>query len=219
MSSDDDFCPLCLYREPEIWKFPNDQREYLFCKTCYLVFTSKNTHPDQQTARNRYLHHLADAGSPGHINHLIKAIQPVGQLLKHQMHALDYGCGPKPVLADLLYTLGCNCQNYDPIFYPADLSVNTYDVIFCIETAEHFSDPYQEFSEMQKVLNPEGLVILMTGLYKDKLQFSNWFYKRDFTHISFFHQRTMTYISQKMNWQLLYEDGTSITVFKKSFCK
>jgi hypothetical protein len=215
MGNDDYFCPLCQNIDHESWKFPNDRREYLHCNICQLVFTPKNTHPEEQTAKTRYQHHLVDAGSTGHINHLMRAIQPVEKWIKEEMSILDYGCGPKPVLSTLLGPWGCSCCHYDLIFFPSDFTSKTYDIIFCIETAEHFSNPDEEFRRMDNVLKPGGLVVVMTSLYSDKQQFSDWYYKRDFTHISFFHRKTITFLAGKMEWACIYEDKNAITVFKK----
>jgi len=215
MSSDKHFCPLCHHEDYEHWKFPDDARDYLHCDLCHLISTPKSTHPQFQTAKARYLHHLADSGSTGHINHLMKAIQPIQNFLKKEMDILDYGCGPKPVLSDLLRTWECSCQNYDLIFFPEPFIFKSYDAVFCIETAEHFSDPQKELTNINNVLKPGGYVIIMTALYSNKQHFSKWYYKRDFTHISFFHQKTMEFISKKMNWQQIFADAGATTVFKR----
>jgi hypothetical protein len=45
--------------------------------------------------------------------------------------------------------------------------------------------------------------------------FFNWHYVRDKTHISFFSQKTIKYISGKLNMEILFTDGQKTAVFKK----
>jgi len=206
-------CPMCAATiHQEVWQFDRDKRIYLHCGNCLLVYVPKEFHLSFDDATKRYQNHEPDAGSKGHVNHLNLAILPTLPFLKKQTKGLDYGCGPKPILSQLLKKFDFDVENFDLSFYPIMKSRN-YDFIFCIETAEHFIHPEKDFYQILNLLNPNSIFTLMTERYIDKSHFSNWYYKRDLTHVSFYNQETLDYIAEKFRLKLLYDDGSKVCVF------
>ncbi|MBK9744856.1 MAG: hypothetical protein IPO94_18800 [Saprospiraceae bacterium] len=72
MESDDHFCPLCLSPIKHEADFVFKGRNFYRCDECHLLSVCPDALPDAQTEKNRYLNHQ------------------------------NYGCGPAPVLVDLL---------------------------------------------------------------------------------------------------------------------
>jgi SAM-dependent methyltransferase len=109
------------------------------------------------------------------------------------MEGLDFGCGPNPVLPDILKSAGYGCLNYDPIFF-LDFPDERVDFIFATETFEHFFNPLREMKFITALLRPGGILTVMTQRWKSPDQFADWWYVRDITHVSFFHKKTFDYI-------------------------
>ena len=171
--------------------------------------------PSADEARQRYLHHVEDAGSDGHRKFLWKAIQPSMTFLYNKIECLDFGCGPVPVLASLLSEIGISCDSYDPNFDFQIPENKKYDHVFCLETAEHFIHPWADWQKIFQLLKPGGTCTLMTERYRDKTFFSDWYYKRDKTHVGFYHERTIQFLAARLRFEILFDDGQRVTVFRR----
>lgn len=115
---------------------------------------------------------------------------------------LDWGAGPEPVATELLRERGYEVQPYDPLFGPPLPSENhLFDIILCIEVAEHFKNPAADFEIMARYLKPGGLLAVHThtipkGLFAAKEHtltnyFVPWWYKEDPTHVSFYSETSL----------------------------
>lgn len=207
-------CPLCNtpQKSPEVLFSYN--KEFYSCGRCSLIYRPKTQLPSPVNERNRYQQHHNDASDKGYQNFLQQAITPVHPYLSASSRLLDFGCGPTQGLSQLLATQGYQCHNYDPFFSP-QIPGKNYDVIFCTETFEHFHNPAKEIKTLSDWLKPGGLLVVMTEFYKNREQFKNWWYTRDFTHVCFYHLLTFNYISQKFGFQQLYSDDTRVVVLQK----
>lgn len=131
------------------------------------------------------------------------------------MLGLDYGCGPEPSLSILLERDGIQCENYDPFFYPV-LPQKKYDFVFSTETAEHFFHLRQELLKIRKLLKPGGVFTMMTEVWQDEYDFSEWYYAKDFTHVSFYHMNTIDSICNLFGFELLFSDGKRVFCLRKT---
>jgi hypothetical protein len=129
---------------------------------------------------------------------------------------LDYGCGYAPVFASLMNQRQYECHRYDPFFFPEGIQQDFYPIIFCIETAEHFHDTYEEWSRLMRLMANGGYLIVMTDFWRDLSLFPNWYYQNDSTHVSFYHLKTMNYIAKTFNRKLVATDGKRISIFHYS---
>ena len=70
---------------------------------------------------------------------------------------LDFGCGPTPVLADILKKHGFEVDIYDIFFAPVKSYINKqYDLITSTEVIEHLSDPLKILHLLKNRLNNNG---------------------------------------------------------------
>lgn len=209
-------CVLCQHPQtgPTL-SFPDDKRTYIRCSNCNLIRVDESFLLTSDREKERYLHHLSDAGSEGHKQHLKHALSPALSFISPLSRCLDFGCGPKPVLRDLLAQSGILCDSYDLYFFPSLQPNIRYDHIFCLETAEHLFDPRREFTLIHQLLKPGGHVTFMTEWYHNPEDMKDWYYKRDYTHVIFFHEKTWAYISQTFRWQTVYSDQKRVIIFKK----
>lgn len=190
-------CPLC--DEATIEHFHSDaQRDYFRCPTCLLVFVPPSQQLDLLEQKAIYDYHQNDIFDKGYRKFLSRLSIPLSERLAPGAKGLDFGCGPGPALSAMLIEQGFPTAVYDPIYakHPKTLE-GQYDFISCTEVAEHFTDPGFEFSRLFSMLNPKGLLGIMTKRVTDKQSFANWHYKTDPTHVCFFSERTFVWLSER----------------------
>ena len=64
---------------------------------------------------------------------------------------------------------------------------------------------------MKSLLKDEGTLYIMTGIYKDDIDFSKWWYKNDLTHVFIYKQETFECIKKEFRFENMY--------IKKNFIK
>ncbi|WP_189429276.1 class I SAM-dependent methyltransferase [Alishewanella longhuensis] len=209
-------CPLCQNTQTEIFS-QDPQRLYLQCQRCQLVFVARQHLLTAEQERQHYLLHNNDLQDPGYRQFLSKLAKPLLAMLgKGAKQGLDFGCGPGPLLAQMLTEAGHQMQLWDPFFAnnPAALQ-QQYDFISCTEAIEHFVNPATEWQLWLQLLRPAGMLAIMTKCYPDATAFSSWHYKRDPTHISFFSEQTFYWLAQHYNLQLAFPTN-DVVIFRKA---
>jgi len=209
-------CPLCSENKKIDQVQDSDRRIFYHCNTCHLIFTDILHHPSFEDEKNRYFKHNNSIDDPRYTAYLRKPINPVLTYLKPGFSGLDYGCGPVPVLSILLQKHKLICDHYDPFFFPGLKKEKLYDFIFVIESAEHFFYPGKEFDQITGLLKPEGILIIMTQLWNEELEFKTWWYARDISHVSFYHKETMDYICRRFNLKMVSCNEPDVFILKKS---
>ncbi len=185
-NSDPERCPLC--GSPETAEFERDElRLYLRCSRCGLVFVPADFHVSREEERARYDLHENSISDEGYTAFLGRVIKPLKERFPPASSVLDFGSGPNPVLARLLRHEGFEVDIYDS-FFAANTAVfdQTFDVITLTEVLEHLSGPGEEIARLDGALRPGGSIAVMMRLLDESDDFSNWHYKNDPTHISFF---------------------------------
>jgi len=206
-------CPLCgSFGEFRNVVSPLNTDHWL-CEQCYLIFIDHNFLPSRNSEKERYQTHQNGPQYPGYVSFLKQALLPTLAYLREEMLGLDYGCGPVPTLSVLLEREGLRCDNYDPFFYP-ELPNKKYDFIFSTEAAEHFFKPGEELIRIKKLLKPGGIFTIMTELWQDLDRFPVWYYAKDFTHVSFYHLKTIEKICELFNFEVLYSDKRRVFVLR-----
>jgi hypothetical protein len=206
-------CPLCSSVGPfQILTSAIDIPYYL-CDTCALIFMDRAFLPATETEKERYQTHENGPQHAGYVAFLNQAIAPTLRYLETGMRGLDYGCGPGPTIQPLLKNKGIHCENYDPFFYP-EKPKGCFDFVFATEVIEHFSSPRQEFTRICNLLKPDGVFTIMTESWDDLTNFSHWYYTKDFTHISFYHAKTIDYICEVFGFIPLYRENSRVSVLK-----
>lgn len=92
---------------------------------------------------------------------------------------------------------------YDPYFAPdTRVLARPYDFITCSETAEHFFHPGKEFARLDSLLRPGGWLGVMTEILYDDRHFTDWWYVRDPTHVSFYRPETLEWAGGHFGWTI-----------------
>ena len=82
-------------------------------------------------------------------------------------------------------------QIFDPYFFADTTPLSMqYDFITCSEAAEHFYRPAEEFKKLVGLLHPGGILGIMTSLWDETIDFATWYYRKDPTHVVFYHQKS-----------------------------
>jgi SAM-dependent methyltransferase len=209
-------CPLCNNSEVKETVKGQDKRFFFHCSNCDLIFVAPQFLPDSNSEKSRYLHHQNNMEDKSYVDFLMQAINPVLPFLKTEMSGLDYGCGSTAVLSKILYQKGINCDNYDPYFYPEFPENKIFDFIFCTETIEHFFYPAKEFKKLNTLLKSKSLLILMTDFRQEINDFSNWYYNRDVTHVSFYNSNTFLFLANMLDAKIIYNDNKRVVILQKN---
>jgi SAM-dependent methyltransferase len=207
-------CPLCGSSGPFRPLTSPIHLAYSLCETCQLIFIERSILPDRVAEEERYKTHKNGPQYPGYVNFLYQAITPTLPYLNSSMQGLDYGCGPVPTLSGLLRNEGLHCEDYDPLFFP-DLPDRKFDFIFANEVVEHFFYPGKELARITDRLNPSGIFTMMTELWHGLENFSEWYYAKDFTHVAFFHTRTIDFICGRYGFRILNQENARVTILEK----
>lgn len=208
-------CPLCRSVITSGIEQKAHKRKYHHCEVCDLIFMDKSDLPDIQREKERYLLHNNSGNNEGYVHFLKQAIDPAENFMDKSMKILDYGCGPKPVLSEILVSRGFDCDLYDPFFYP-EWPNKKYELIFATECFEHFFDPKKEIEKLMELIHENGYLVLMTDFWKDVNKFSSWYYVRDFTHVSFYHENTMKFMELIFGLSIVYTDNQRCIIFRKT---
>lgn len=207
-------CPLCGQSADHAHVDGPDSRTYFLCDSCLLIYAAPSHHPSPEDERRRYLCHENDSDSPGYVKFLNKAVEPAMRLIRPGARGLDYGCGPSRTLAALLTEKGFPCDNYDPFFFPDAPPAERYDLIFATECLEHFFNPAREIARIVDLMSDGAILVVMTSLWRSLEEFRRWSYARDFTHVVFYHERTMDFIAQRHALDKVHDDGARVVIFR-----
>jgi SAM-dependent methyltransferase len=205
-------CPLSFSKSQpiEAIKF----REYFLCTVCSLVFADSRFFIGHNEEKARYFTHNNTLDNEGYIIFLNRIIEPSLPLLRPEMNILDYGCGHNPVLAELIKLKGFKCDFYDPFFFDNELKP-PFDFIFSTEVFEHFNNPASDIEKISSLLIQGGYLAIMTELWQEPEQLLSWYYMKDVTHVSFYHQKTLDYICEKWGYEPIYNDTKRVFIFRK----
>lgn len=197
-------CPIC--KSTELTEYNDAARRFFRCRNCESVFVDPECFlkPDEQSAR--YLLHqnvLEPAEKQGGYRYFLTkfadtALGYVNKLSEeHKATSIfDYGSGPEPSLMYLLeeYKASGRLSNateirgWDPFFAPDTMFFeNGADLVLCLEVAEHFETPIEDFKGLARSCSTDGIIALQTILVpKTRAEFKNWWYKEDTTHVTFY---------------------------------
>lgn len=178
-----------------------DGRDYRRCDRCMATLLDPAQWLSPETEYARYLEHKNNSADIGYRRFLSKLADPLLKRLASGRHGIDYGCGPGPALAQMLYEAGHIVSLFDPFFFPDQaLLGQRYDFITCTETIEHFHWPAKEFARFERMLRPGGWLAVMTCFQAEDARFSSWHYRRDPTHVVFYRETTLRHIAQSFGW-------------------
>jgi SAM-dependent methyltransferase len=185
-------CPLCRSDSS-----PFADGKYRSCHHCKGIFLPPDLHPDPEQELTVYRAHnnvVTDLRYQRFVSPITSAVL---QEFTPEHIGLDFGAGTGPVISHVLKEKGYSILQYDPYFHPdTDLLNRTYDYIACCEVMEHFFYPVKEFTLLRKLLKPKGALFCMTHIFREGIEFENWYYRTDPTHVFIYREETLEWIKE-----------------------
>ncbi|WP_127718109.1 methyltransferase domain-containing protein [Halobacteriovorax sp. HLS] len=193
-------CPLC--HESKNIHYFKDRRTFLRCLSCNLVFVEREDLLPINEEKKIYDLHENDPDDIRYHEFLNRLLIPMNKYIKGI--GLDFGCGPGPVVSQILKDRKTEVFEYDPIFNNnLDILNFEYDYIICSEVIEHIYETEKSIELLLKLLKPLGALGVMTSFYPDDMsKFKGWGYKNDPTHVRFFSEDTFRWIAIKYNLEI-----------------
>ena len=124
------------------------------CPNCHYLKKINTVSLEKEKAR--YDMHVVDSSYEQYMKGVYDEIKPY-----INGDCIDYGCGKKHILADIICENGLNCDYYD-YFYFKELNFKKYDTIILIEVFEHINDLLGLFSKLNSMLKSSGRIIIKT---------------------------------------------------------
>ncbi|MCU7553629.1 class I SAM-dependent methyltransferase [Alteromonas sp. ASW11-19] len=207
-------CPLCQHIHTQHYH-QDKRRHYFQCNRCELVFVHPDSLPSLKQETAEYQLHENASDDPGYRKFLSRVTTPLLDKLTPPARGLDFGCGPAPVLAEMLSDAGMTMSVYDPIFHaqPSVLS-HHYDFITCTEAIEHFHNPARELRILTDCLTPAGILVIMTKRVISATRFAHWHYKNDPTHVAFYSTATFEFIAARYGFHATFVDKDVVLLQK-----
>ena len=211
-------CPLCLSAKLDLFFESNRKnllRDYLKCEICDLVFVPPEFHLNEEDEKKRYLEHENLPYDPNYRKFLNRLKMQIDPLIKSDSVGLDFGSGPEPTLSLMFQEEGIKVNVFDKFFANDEIVLEeNYDFVVCSETVEHFENIRFEFDRLHKLLKPNGVLGIMTSIFYEDIEFSDWYYKLDPTHIAFYSPETLKFIEEIWDWKIVL-NTKNIVIFKK----
>lgn len=176
-------------------------RHYFDCGTCRAIVLDPDQYVTRQDEVYRYETHNNDVEDPRYQNFVMPLVDAVRDKYESGTKGLDYGSGTGPVAAKLLREDEYYITTYDPYFDKDPTAMQTiYDFIISSEVIEHFHSPGKEFRLLKSLLTQGGHLYCMTLRYSDDIDFENWHYVHDETHVIFYREETARWIKRAYNF-------------------
>lgn len=192
-------CTLCNSKAALYHK--SRQKKYYKCSNCLSLFLDPNNYLSREKEKARYEEHNNDVDDSGYQRFVSPIVNEIKLRYNKNHKGLDFGAGTGPVITKLLQDEGFSIELYDPFFWNnAKVLRSTYDYIICCEVIEHFHFPQKEFTLLRSLLKPGGVLYCMTEIYSEDIDFQNWYYKNDFTHVFFYHRNALKWIQEHFHF-------------------
>ncbi|MHC5201738.1 methyltransferase domain-containing protein [Myroides sp. LJL119] len=203
-------CPLCNFK----LELRATSTFYL-CKQCHSYVKDKQYYFSSLQEHQHYKKHNNDINDLGYKNFSSDLTKAIVDLCPSNNLGLDFGCGSAPIITHQLKSLGYTVNIFDIYFFPQTCYKNyKYDFIFSCEVFEHLHQPNLELTNLLNLLKTDGYLFIKTHLYDNQTPFDNWYYIKDQTHVFIYTKKTMRYIAEKFNLQVIYL-GERVIIFKK----
>ncbi|HEY9246004.1 MAG TPA: class I SAM-dependent methyltransferase [Candidatus Methanoperedens sp.] len=206
-------CALC--RSESVYAFLQAKnRTFLRCSDCDLIFVPERFHISRDVESARYRLHENTLLNEGYVRMFLEKIALIHKYCPDIKSVLDYGCGPEPILAELMKRDGFHCDTYDLYFFP-DFPDRKYDLVISTEVFEHFRDAGAEISAILQLLRSGGYLAVMTSFHDTVADFDTWWYQSDPTHVNFFGMRSFEWISKHSGLEAVYTNKKDFIILRR----
>lgn len=209
-------CHICT-KSCESFVHKKTKLTYYHCNSCEYIFKSPEYYQDLELQKERYNLHENNEEDEGYRAYFQRFLNFVFSHVDEPKRALDFGCGRTALLATLLEEHGVRCDYYDPIYYPQNLKdTKKFDLIVSTEVFEHLHQPKEVLADLIMRLNKDGYLAIQTEFHtNDRIDFQNWWYPQDCTHIVFFRAKTFLQLSTIFGLKYIADNGKNMVILQK----
>lgn len=199
------------------WRDERGGLPYWVCEGCGLVQMREEEWVSVEQEKARYETHNNTPENEGYVRMFEEFLAEIEPYTRNVRRVLDFGCGPGPVLAEMMRKKGWEVDVYDPFFAPGEgWQAKKYDLVVCTEVFEHLKEPMKEMWKLAGVLSVRGVLVVMTRFYpREEGLFREWWYRRDETHVSFFTPLTLARMASECGLGMVMTDGEKVVVLEK----
>jgi len=209
-------CPLCSSQKTQLYH-ADDTRQYHACLVCEFVFVPSDFHLNDVDEKSRYDLHNNDPNDANYRRFLSQVAKPLLERLPKEAKGLDFGCGPGPTLSIMFEEQGYTVDLFDKFYAQNNAVFNRkYDFITATEVLEHLSQPSFELNRLYNMLNPSGVLGIMTEMLSDNASFVDWYYKNDPTHIGFFSRASLQRLASTWRAEIKILSSRVVLITKTS---
>lgn len=204
-------CPLCKHTASLFCT--HEMRDFYQCSQCKGIFLDPTFWLNPEEEEKRYKHHNNDVEDKRYQKFVSPITSAIINDFTVQDKGLDFGAGTGPVISKVLTDQRFSIVQYDPFFHKnTDFLNQLYHYIACCEVMEHFHNPHKEFSLLKRLLLPNGKLYCMTKLYlyDPNVEFANWYYKNDPTHVFLYQEETIQFIAKQFSFSSVDIKGSLI---------
>ncbi|MBN2618268.1 MAG: class I SAM-dependent methyltransferase [Spirochaetales bacterium] len=207
-------CTLCSSKCTHSYS-KDKKREYFICENCNVIFVPQQFYLNSIQELKRYEKHNNSNTDIKYKDFLSRIVPPIIKFIKPGSIGLDFGCGPGPILKDIFQEYKIKIEEYDLYFKNNSyLLSKKWDFIVSTEVFEHLQDPNTVFTKLWDLLNPEGVLAIMTSLTDYVNEFKSWYYKGDPTHITFFSKKSFHWLMSNKFGEIQFFDKDIIILVK-----
>lgn len=176
--------------------------DYFWCQCCDLRFLAPTNRLSYDEETTRYHFHKNDPNDLEYQNFVRPLFLEICKLAHAGDTGLDFGSGKGSALAKLLEDANFEITRYDPAFFQnPDALKKKYNFVYTCEVVEHLFEPGAVFKALKSLLIPNGFLAVMTHLYNDQINFKDWYYRKDPTHVSFYSRKSFEWIASELNFK------------------
>jgi len=176
---------------------------YYDCDICKGIVKDEKYYLSADEEKERYETHNNDVNDIRYQKFTLPITHYVFENFLPEHKGLDFGSGTGPVISSMLMKKGYDIVQYDPFFAPRKNILNyIYDYIVSCEVFEHFYNPKVEINRLTSLLKPNGMLLIMTMLYNDQIDFNKWYYRKDPTHVFIYRKETIEYIANEKKLEI-----------------
>jgi hypothetical protein len=183
----------------------NKKDEYYYdCDICKAIVKDEKYYLTADEEKAIYETHNNDVNDIRYQNFTLPITNYVIDKFLPEHKGLDFGSGTGPVISSMLMKKGYDIDQYDPFFAPSqNILNNMYDYIVSCEVFEHFYNPKMEIDSLTSLLKANGMLLIMTMLYNDQVDFNTWNYRNDSTHVFIYRKETIEYIANEKKLEIV----------------
>ncbi len=188
------------------------------CEACAFIFKDPKVIISSDKELKVYQQHINSEENIGYVTMFQEFIEKTfASYEAHIEEVLEFGSGPTPVLASILKKRGLKVDIYDKFFASEKIfEGKKYDLITSTEVIEHIADVEELFQFFAKHIRVKGYLALMTQFHPNNTElYLKWWYRRDPTHITFYHPHTFEVLAKRFGFTLIFCDKKKNVLLQK----